>query len=95
MAKKKKHAIKIPKGALKSSPGSLPVPPPSPSPSLSFSLPQSALPPLLFLSIVSTKNPIQAPMTSLTAGSGMGLTNNGPGGNKSQFIRLESDAGAG
>lgn len=42
--KKKEHAIKIPKGTLKSSPGTLPVPPPSPSPSLSSSLPQSALP---------------------------------------------------
>lgn len=73
-------------------------PPRSPSFSLAIPLflpPSICSAPLLFLSIVSTKNPIQAPMTSLTAGSGMGLTNNGPGGNKSQFIRLESDGGTG
>ena len=86
---RQKQAIKIPEGALKSSLGTLPHPPPSPSPSLSSSLSQSS-PPLLFLSIVSTKHPIQAPMTSLTADSGR-LNEQWPHGNKSQFIRLESE----
>lgn len=75
----KKQAIKIPKGTLKSSLDMLPLPPRPPSMSLSP-------PPHLFLSIVSTKHPIQAPMTSLKAGSGR-PTGQWSHGNKSQFIR--------
>lgn len=63
----------------------------SPSPSLLSSLSQSAPSlSLLFLSIASTKHPIQAPMTSLRAGSGK-LYEQWPHGNKGQFIRLWSD----
>lgn len=51
-------------------------------PSMSLSPPS----PHLFLSIVSTKRPIQAPMTSLKAGSGR-LTGQWSHGNKGRFIR--------
>lgn len=86
---RQKQVIKIPKAALKFSQGT--IPPASFPSSIPLFLPLSICsPPLLFLSIVSTMHPIQTLMTSLTAGSGT-LREQWPRGNKSQFIRLESD----
>lgn len=50
--------------------------------------------PLLFLSIVRTKHPIQAPMTSVTAGSGR-LNGQWPRRDKGQFIGSESNTRTG
>ncbi len=90
--KVQKQAIKIPEGALKSSLGTLPFSPhPLPLHPPLFLCPLSICsPPLLFLSIVSTKHPIHKPMTSLTAGSGR-LNEQWAYRNKRQFIRQESD----
>lgn len=79
-----KQAIKIPKGILKSSPD---IPSPDP-PQFPLHVPLSQPPPHLFVSIVSTKPPIQAPMTSLKAGSGR-LSQQWSHGNKRQFMKPE------